>query len=141
MKRIVSVCFSDRGTLSEKSYAYFTDIEDLKTADWVIVVVNLEPKTAMVTDLNPSPSDRAKASKWIVSRVDLLEYEIRMKKQTLISEIENELDEQLKKVQRYEMFKACAQTSSVMKDLLKKLQDLDPSINLIEDSNPSNTKE
>jgi len=134
MRTIVGVKFDDRGTLSEKTYCYFTDIENLLVGDWVVVVVNHTPKTAVVTLTSGiSKSDRDKACKWIVSKIDLHEYELKLKKQELISEIENELDEQMQKVQRYEMFKMCAKSSPKMQELLKSLSDLDPSICLIEE--------
>jgi hypothetical protein len=134
-KKIIAVRFFEKGVVSEKSYSYFTDIEDLNIGDWCNVVVNKEPKTVMVTETSGlSIEQEMKASKWIVSRIDLEAYEERLKKQQLITEIEHELDDQMKKVQRYEMFKMCAKTSPKMMDLLAKLQDLDPSINLIEES-------
>jgi predicted GTPase len=131
-KKIVAVRFSDKGMLSEKSYSYFTDIEDIAVGDWCNVVVNKDPKTVMVTEISGlSAEQESKASKWLVNRIDLNAYEERLKKQQLIQEIEHELDSQMKKVPRYEMFKLCAKTSPKMQNLLAKLQDLDPSVNLL----------
>ena len=132
MKKIVEVKFRGKDGYSEKSYAYLTDIEDLKIGDWVLVVVNDEPVAVVVTEIMPSESSRAKANKWVAFKIDLAEYNQKVERQQLITEIEQELDEQVKKVQRYEVFKACAKTSPKMQELLAKLGELDPSINLIE---------
>lgn len=134
MKRTVIVKFDGHGTLSEKDYAYFTNDPTINVGDWVVVVVGGIPKTAQITKTEGlSPLELGRASKWIVQRVDLTEYHLNLKRQELIKEIKNELDAEVKKIQRYEIFKTCAKTSPVIADLLGRLQALDPSINLIED--------
>lgn len=134
MKRTVIVKFDERGTLSEKGYAYFTDDPTINARDWVVVIVGKIPKTAMVTKTEGlSSHELSCASKWIVQRIDFTEYHLNLKRQELINEIENELNAEIKKIQRYEILKTYAKTSPVMADLLRRLQALDPSINLIED--------
>ena len=133
MKKIIGVRFDQNGCLSEKEYMYFTDIEDIKVGDWVIVVVNEIPKCVCVTSTSGlSKADIAKASKWVASKVDLTDYKLKIQRQALISEIENELDAELQRVQRYEVFKMCAKSSPVMRELLGKLQELDPSVQLLD---------
>jgi hypothetical protein len=133
MKKVVGVRFDERGMLSEKQYCYFTDIDGLKVGEWAVVVVGETPKCVMVTAVSSiSKSDQAKACKWIAFKVDLTEYNNKVKRDALITEIENELDEELKRVQRYEVFKMCAKNSPVMQELLEKLQTLDPTIQLID---------
>ena len=133
MKKVIGVRFDQNGCLSEKEYIYFTDIEDLKVGDWVIVVVSEIPKCACITSTSGlSKADIAKASKWVASKVDLTDYNLKIQRQALISEIENELDAELQRVQRYEVFKMCAKSSPVMRELLGKLQELDPSVQLID---------
>lgn len=124
-----------------RTYYYFTDIEDLKEGDYTIVVVNEQPAVVVVTETSEISVDgRAKACKFIVSRVDLSDYYAKVEKQKVIDEIERELDDQLRKVQRYEMFKMCAKTSPKMQELLGRLNQLDPSTNLIEQVGEEVTK-
>jgi hypothetical protein len=137
MKKIVGVRFRDtteNGNLSAKTYSYFTDIEDIEVGDWVVVVVNNDPVAAMVTaNGNLSEAAEARASKWIAQKINLTAYNDMVKKQALITTIEKELDLQMRKAQRYEMFKICAKTSPKMQQLLKQLSDLDPTLNLLEE--------
>ena len=133
MKKVIGVRFDNHGCLSEKEYIYFTDIKDLKVGDWAVVVVNEIPKCVCITSTGGhSKADIAKASKWIASKVDLTEYNLKIQRQSLITEIENELDAELQRVQRYEVFKMCAKSSPVMRELLNRLQELDPSVQLLD---------
>jgi len=133
-RKIVEVRFDERGTLSEKSYAYFTDIEDLKPGDWVCVVVGETPKIVMVSKTNGlSEASKSKACKWIAFRVNLTDYYIKVKQDELITQIEEELDAEMNRINRLEVLKSCAKNSKVMQSLLSKLEELNPNIKLIEE--------
>lgn len=132
-RNVVEVRFDERGALSEKSYAYFTDIK-LAVNDWVVVVVGQTPKTALVTKVSGvSQSSKSKACKWIASKVDLTEYELKVKQDEVLREIEDTIDAELKRISRLELLKNCAKSSPVMQNLLEQLNQLNPSLNLLED--------
>jgi hypothetical protein len=138
MKTIVGVkfvntnCELSEKTYSYKTYPYLTDIEGIEVNDWAVVIVEDRPVCVQVVQVVLSESQRSKANKWLAFKVDLTDYYKKVAKQKLITEIEQELDDQVKKVQRYEVFKACAKTSPKMQELLARLEELDPSVNLIE---------
>ena len=133
-RRIVEVRFDNNGTLSEKFYAYFTDIEDLKPGDYVVVVVGEVPKTAMVSKVRGISKDsQNKANKWIAFRVDLTNYYIKVRQDEVIRQIEEELDAEMQRINRLEVLKSCAKNSPVMSSLMKKLEELNPNIKLLED--------
>jgi hypothetical protein len=138
MKTIVGVKFVNTNrelsekTYSYKTYSYLTDIEGVEVNDWAVVIVEDKPVCVRVVEVVLSESQRSKANKWLAFKVDLTDYYKKVAKQKLITEIEQELDDQVKKVQRYEVFKACAKTSPKMQELLARLGELDPSVNLIE---------
>lgn len=136
-RKVVEVRFDERGALSEKSYAYFTDIEDLKPSDYVCVVVGDTPKIVVVTKVHGlSEASKSKACKWIAFRVDLLDYYIKVKQDELITQIEEELDAEMNRVSRLEVLRSCAKNSKVMQSLLSKLEELNPNVKLLDgDSN------
>ena len=133
-RKIVEVRFENGGNLSEKCYAYFTDIEDLEPGDWVVVVVGDTPKTAMVTRVRGlSKSSQSSVSKWIAFKVDLFDYELKVKKDEVIRQIEEELDAEMQRVNRMEVLRSCAKNSPVMQSLIKKLEELAPDVKLLQD--------
>lgn len=139
-RNVVEVRFDSNGMLSEKSYAYFTDIK-LAVNDWVVVVVSDTPKTALVTKVvGVSQASKDKACKWIVSKVDLTEYELKVKQDEVLREIEDTIDAELKRISRLELLKNCAKSSPVMQNLLEQLNQLNPSLNLLEDASTKESK-
>jgi len=135
MKKFVGIKhYVDTNTscLTDKYYTYFTDIE-LIVGDFVVVVVDSVPKVAVVYKTSGfSRVEQDQAHKWIAQKVDLTPYYEKVEKQALIAEIESELDKEIQKAQRYEIFKQVAKTSPVIRELLVRLQVLDPSMNLLE---------
>ena len=133
-RKVVEVRFDNNGALSEKSYPYFTDIEDLRPSDYVCVVVGDTPKIAMVSKVNGLSEDsKSKACKWIAFRVDLLDYYVKVKQDELLNQIEEELDAEMQRINRMEVLKACAKNSKVMQSLLSKLEELNPNIKLLDE--------
>ena len=133
-RKVVEVRFDEHGTLSEKSYAYFTDIEDLKPSDYVCVVVGDTPKIVVVTKVHGlSEASKSKACKWIAFRVELLDYYIKVRQDELITQIEEELDAEMNRVSRLEVLRSCAKNSKVMQSLLSKLEELNPNIKLLDE--------
>ena len=76
MQSYVAVRYSNNGQLSPKSYCFLSDIPDLKTGDYCIVMSpKEEPVVVQVTDHNVIRSDiQALATKWLVCKIDLLPY-------------------------------------------------------------------
>ena len=140
-RKVVEVRFDNNGALSEKSYAYFTDIEDLRPGDYVCVVVGDTPKIAMVSKVNGlSEASKSKACKWIAFRVDLVDYYIKVKQDELLNQIEDELDAEMQRINRMEVLKTCAKNSKVMQSLLSKLEELNPNIKLLDEEASNNDK-
>ena len=128
MKKVIGVRFSEDGMLSEKMYSYFTDIEDLKPGDWVIVKTRAnEFNTAMVVESEGlSRADIAKANKWIVQKINTLAYEARAEKEKVISEIRNQLRSRKEEAEEYLIYEQLAKVDPGIATLLARLHEIDP---------------
>jgi len=132
-KSVITVRFIRDNTLtpqfSEKEYAYYTDIEDIQVGDWVIVVVQGTPKAVKVEQVSGlSVANRDRANKWIVSRIDLTNWEKRMAELQMVMEIENQLDEEFQQAQRMTTFVMLADSNPRIAALLDKLREINPEL-------------
>lgn len=59
-------------------YSYFTDIEDLKEGDVVVVPANNSYSIGFFSRYSSNKQHIKNASKWIVQRVDIEAYEARL---------------------------------------------------------------
>jgi len=132
-KSVITVRFIRDNTLtpqfSEKEYAYYTDIEDIQVGDWVIVVVQGTPKAVKVEQVSGlSVANRDRANKWIVSRIDLTNWEKRMAELQMVMEIENQLDGEFQQAQRMTTFVMLADSNPRIAALLDKLREINPEL-------------
>lgn len=122
-KRIVTVTFV--GSSIDKEYAYCTDILDIKQGDCVVVDTQYGAKTANVSKVKGlSKQARSLASKWVICRVDLEEFKKRLEKYELISEIEAEIEEEMRSQARIDYYRRAAETSPRIAELLQSLETL-----------------
>ncbi len=72
-KRVVLVCYVDRyGEPTDQTYSYYTDIPNLEIGEWVVVPAMLTLTCAKIVAVKDiSASKVAKATKWIIQKVDL----------------------------------------------------------------------
>lgn len=119
---------------SMKQYAYFTDIEGIAVKDLVVVPVNASAamdsfKIATVTKvIGLTHGQMERATKWIVQKVDTQAYFERIKKQELIQEIKNQLHKRIEEMREIVLFQQLAGSDPVIKELLNKLTEIDPSL-------------
>lgn len=112
-----------------KHYSYFTDIEDLKVGDLVVVENNGEFKVVtVVKTIGLTKTQTNNATKWIVSKIDITGYIDKLRKMELVQEIKNELHKRKEEMQEYLLFKQLAETDPKIKDLLSELEKVDPTL-------------
>ena len=122
-RKIILVKF---GSTTGEAYAYFTDL-DLTKDDVVVVETKFGMKTAIITKTEGiSKATRDLASKWVVQKVDTTAFAERQRRQSLIAEIENELDEAMQQESRWFMFEKMAESSPRIRELLDRLRELNP---------------
>ncbi|MCP3685781.1 MAG: hypothetical protein GY861_24295 [bacterium] len=124
-KKIVAVQFNT----STKEYTYLTDL-DLKKDDLVIVksptdeyIVVTVCKVRGLTQ-----NQLSLACKWIVQKVDLVAYEANMKKQELVQEIRNKLQERRKETEEIMIYQQLSASDPEIKSLLGELAGIDPTL-------------
>jgi len=116
LSRVVLVKFVEN--TYEKEYAYRCEFE-VSPGDWLVVCVNKVYKCVQVTRVRGlSDSERSKASKWIVCKVDTARYEERMKRMEVVQEIRNKLKERKEQMQEFLIYKQLAETDPEIKKLL-----------------------
>ena len=122
-KTIISVKFV--GTGKDEEYAYFTDIQGLKQNDVVVVDTQYGPKTAYVwKTVALSQGMRAKADKWVVCKVDIQAFKDKLVRYELVSEIENQIEEEMASQSRIEFYQKAASVNPRIAELLDQLQKL-----------------
>ncbi|MFA6941448.1 MAG: hypothetical protein WCQ54_10820 [Clostridiaceae bacterium] len=75
-KKVALIKF--RGYLDYMEYSYFTDIEDLKENDVVVVPTNGSYSIGYFSRYTTNKQHTRNASKWIVEKVDIAAYETKL---------------------------------------------------------------
>lgn len=122
---IVTVQYFGTGYASNKSYAYLTDIGGLKAGDHVVVdSPNSGYTVVLVTSVEETADAINKATKWIVSKVDVEGYQQRLERQkereTLMAKLKKMQAEMLERDQ----FATLAATNPEAAELVKRLKSL-----------------
>lgn len=133
MKKIILVEFLDELIVGEHNmgltneYAYFTDIEDLKVLDKVVVCVsNNKLKVVTVSCIEGIEEYKGrKAHSWVVCKIDVTAHTEKIAKQKKVQEIRNQIAERKKQVEEMAVLKLLAESDDNMKDLLVQLAELD----------------
>ena len=143
MKRVISVKFASDGgnSFNSKSYSYYTDDDTIQIGDYVVVAVdsmhNLIPKVTQVAETHGlSKNDRDKACKWIVGKIDLLEYKEKQAIEKKINEVRAQLRQRREEMEDMIIFRELSKSDPKTKELLNTLDVLE-----LEYDNPyKNTK-
>lgn len=110
---------------SDKEYSYFTDIEGLKQGDLVVVDTMYGYKTANIVKVRGfSKAQRDAAGKWIVCKIDTKAFDEKLQRYALVSEIEQEIEEEMKSQARVEFYKKVAKDNPRVQELLTQLEGL-----------------
>ena len=120
--KIVKVKFSIGYSDREYNYKSPEDL-DITKGDYITVVTphDVMPKTAVVTDSNVR---HGSATKWIVGKIDMTEYNARLEKEKRIEELEKALEEKVKAVQKVKLYETLSDTDDEFKELLKEFKEL-----------------
>ena len=123
---------------ASKNYTYLTNMADLKVNDFVVADCNNGLQVCRVTKIiGLTPNQIARASAWIVSKVDLEQHDKNMKAQEKIQEIQNQVAERKSQIEGQVILAQMAETDPTMKALLQELGSLDKNLvpaNLLEKS-------
>ena len=112
-------------------YAYNTD-EYLEVGEKVVVDTPKGLKVVTVIQTRGiTPHQMAKATKWIIQRVDLSAYNERLKKKEIEQEIRNKLQARKSKMEEFMIYQTLAKTDPEIKTLLAELAEVNPDCRLI----------
>ena len=122
--KTVSVKFA-LGYGQAKSYAYLTDIEDIKAGDTVVVDSPNSGYTCVaVVGVDDSVDAINKANKWIVSKVDVSGYEERLRKEQEKAKLVAKLQKLKSEILERNQFEELAKLSPDAAELVNQLKAL-----------------
>ena len=143
-KQIMTITstFDDRGR--PKAYSFFTDDDDLKPGDLVIVQSHgpsnrLGMAICQVSSVEGlTKHQRDLAENWVIQKIDLNVHVARLKRAAVEQEIRNKLRARKEEAEELLIYKALAKDDSEIAKLLARLAEFDPTAkNLL----PKETKE
>ena len=143
LRHVVQVTFNDTRmdqSSYKKPYSYFTDL-DLQEGDICVVEVSREYKLVTVQQVQGiSSSALAKASKWIVQKVDSAAYDAKMAQEVLIMEIRNKLRQRRDELTELMIYKQLAGSDPEINALMEQLAEMDQSAALMLKQEKTSTK-
>lgn len=98
-----------------KEYAYMTDI-DFKEGDFAVVKVESVYKVVKVMSVSEETDDRA--TKYIVSKVDVAAYEKRMADEAKRKALMEKMEKRAEQIRKFKIFELMAKADKSMKALL-----------------------
>lgn len=119
--KVASVKYIDG--FPHKTYDFFTDIEDLRVGD-TVVVDSVNGLGLAKVELVVKQSPYSKANKWIVQKVDLSSHEARIRKEKLASDLKKKMEARRKKLEQNAIYKMMAETDPEMAELLKQYEEV-----------------
>lgn len=129
MKQIILVMFGKENSKDDdfNGYAYFADSEDnIKKGDFVVVFArNTFKVVRVVLTRGLTAKQRSRASKWIVQKINVEQYEKRVKQEEISQEIKNALTEEKERMEDIFIYEKLAKDNSRIADLLKELKDVE----------------
>jgi len=142
IRHVVQVEFKEQRISASlpKLYSYFTDLE-LIPGDTCVVKVQQEFKLVTIVEVQGiSSSALAKASKWIVQKIDSEAYEAKMAQEVLIMEIRNKLRQRRDEITELMIYKQLAGTDPEINALMEQLAEMDQSVALMLKQEKTSTK-
>jgi hypothetical protein len=112
----------DKGTNTEKGYDYKTDL-DLKVGDKVVVDTQFGLSIATVHMSTSTKLD--KATKFVVTKIDLDEHEERVEKAKKAEEVRELMEARLKEIEEIKKYEELAKDDPKMAELVKQLKELE----------------
>ena len=108
-------------------YSYFADSKDnIKKGDFVVVFARNTFKVARVVLFRGlTATQRSKASKWVVQKVDIEQHEKRIKQEEITQEIKNALQEEKERMEDLFIYEKLAKDNSRIASLLEELKDVE----------------
>lgn len=129
MKQVILVKFNTENSQKEDfiGYAYFADSEDnIKVNDFVVVFARNTFKVARVTlTRGLTARHRSQASKWIVQKVNIEQYEKRLKQEEITQEIKNALREEKERMEDLFIYEKLAKDNPRIASLLEELKNVE----------------
>lgn len=131
-KQFVSVRFSnDEKAGRDREYTYLTDL-DLQEGDICVVRVGEEYKVVHVKQVKGlNFAQQSQASKWIVDKVNIEQYKVRMEKQMLAQEIRNKLRARREEYEELMIYQKLAAGDTEINALLQQLETLGEDFKLL----------
>jgi hypothetical protein len=123
MVKVASVKYLDNNSYGQ-SYDFFTDIEDLKIGDTVVVDSKYGLGLAKVELVMQQPQC-TKDNKWVVQKVDLTAHEARLVKAQKLADIKRKMESRRKKLEEKAIYKMMAETDPEMAALLAEYEGVD----------------
>ena len=125
--KIVSIVMKEGKSWSDVAYSFFSDVE-LERKDLVIADTQHGFKIGKVAKVSGlTKNQRAKATSWVVQKIDVKAHEARIKRGELIQEIDNKMEEILDQHNKYAIYVELAKTNPEMSKLIEELKSVDPS--------------
>jgi predicted GTPase len=106
-----------------KSYDFFTDIEDLKAGDTVVVDTQNGLQLAKV-DMVYTEKTPGRATKWVVAKVDLSAHEARLEREKKAAELRKKLEARRKKLEEIAVYRMLAEQDPEMAEILKEYEEV-----------------
>ena len=107
-------------------YDFFNDVEDLAKDDLVVVDTVNGYSLAKVVEFKETS---AKATKWIVQKVDTAAHKARLEKQAAIKALRHKMEQRRKQIQDVQVYALLAQSDPEMAEMLKQFLALEGASN------------
>lgn len=115
--KVATVRYDDFGQM----YDFLTDIEDLKKGDQVVVESSRGLGIATVQAIK---NHSAKATKWVVQRVDLEAHNERIEREEKLKELRAKMEKRYKEISEIALFEKLASEDDDMKILVDEFKSL-----------------
>ncbi len=120
MIKYIRVKFNDFER-TDKKYSFITTFNDLEHNDYLVVMTQYGPKTAQFVDYIKSTS---KATKWVVSKINLEEHNKRIIKMEEINKIQYKLENRKAELEEKAIWQLLAKEDSEIASMLIDLETL-----------------
>jgi len=108
--------------VSSTVYVFRSIIEDLKEKDLVVVDTSAGLAVAEIVSVTDEASK--KATRWVISRVDLTEHNLRLQNEKRLRELTVNMNKRIKQIQEEKELEYYAESDVVMKGLLTEYRTL-----------------
>lgn len=110
-------------------YSYFTDIEDVKVGDFMVLDCQRGIQFGIVKQVEGlTPNQIARAEAWAICSIDMASHRKRLEIQAKAQELMNVLEEEAKNFDRMQVFARMAESSPRINQLMHQLSGLDETL-------------